>query len=59
MKIRDFFDSLRMYPDWDKEIFIGNEEGEKLADITDIACDDETGDLIIVKKEAKNDKKTD
>lgn len=54
MKIREFFDSLRMYPDWDKEIFIGNEKGETLSDITEITCDDNKGDLIIVKKEVNH-----
>ena len=51
MKIRDFFDLLRMFPDWDKDIVIENKQTKMLDDIVDIVCDERNGNLIIVKKE--------
>ena len=51
MLIRDFFDRLRMYPDWDKHVIIENQKTKMLDDIVDIVCDERNGNLIIVKRE--------
>ena len=51
MKIKDFFDILRGYPDWDKDIVIENKQTKMLDDIVDIVCDERNGNLIIVKRE--------
>lgn len=51
MNVRKFFDLLRVYPDWDKDITIENTETKTLEDIADIVCDERNGNLIIVKKE--------
>lgn len=51
MTVRDFFDKLRMYPDWDKDIVIENQKTKMLDDIVDIVCDERNGNLIIVKRE--------
>ena len=51
MLIRDFFDRLRMYPDWDKRIIIENQKTKMLDDIVDIVCDERNCNLIIVKRE--------
>lgn len=53
MKIRQFFDPLRNYPDRDKDIVIENKDKKVLEDIEDIVCDERNGNLIIVKKKAK------
>jgi hypothetical protein len=51
MTVRQFFDLLRRYPDWDKDIVIENKKTKKLDDIVNIVCDERNGNLIIVKKE--------
>ncbi len=51
MTIRQFFDRLRNYPDWDKDIVIENKKTKMLDDIVDIICDERNGNLIIIKKE--------
>ena len=51
MKVKDFFDLLRRYPDWDKDIVIENKKTKMLDDIVDIVCDERNGNLIIVKRE--------
>ena len=51
MTVRDFFDKLRMYPDWDKDLIIENKQTKMLDDIVDIVCDERNGNLIIVKRE--------
>ena len=48
--VRQFFDRLRDYPDWDKMLLIENKETKMLDDILDIVCDERNGNLIIVKK---------
>lgn len=50
MKVREFFEKLRQYPDWDVDLIIGNDYG-LATDIEDIVCDERNGNLIIVKKE--------
>lgn len=51
MTVKDFFDKLRMYPNWDVDIVIENQKTKMLDDIVDIICDERNGNLIIVKKE--------
>lgn len=51
MSVRQFFDLLRRYPDWDKDIVIENQKTKMLDDIVDIVCDERNGNLIIVKRE--------
>ena len=51
MTVREFFDRLRAYPDWDKDIVIENQRTKMLDDVVDIVCDERNGNLIIVKKE--------
>ena len=51
MTVRQFFDLLRKYPDWDKDIVIENQKTKMLDDIVDIVCDERNGNLIIVKRE--------
>lgn len=51
MKVRDLFDILRKYPDWDKDIVIENQKTKMLDDIVDIVCDERNGNLIIVKRD--------
>ena len=51
MKVREFFELLRKYPDWDVDIILENKDKQIFEDITDITCDDRNGNLIIVKKE--------
>lgn len=51
MTVRNFFDLLRKYPDWDKDIVIENQKTKMLDDIVDIVCDERNGNLIIVKRE--------
>jgi len=51
MKVKDFFDRLRNYPDWDKDIVVENQKTKMLDDVVDIVCDERNGNLIIVKKE--------
>jgi len=51
MTIRQFFDRLRDYPDWDKDIVIENKKTKMLDDIVDIVCDERNGNLIIVKRD--------
>lgn len=56
MKVREFFEKLRQYPDWDVDLVIEDKENRKLIDIEDIVCDERNGNLIIVKKEdTRND----
>ena len=49
MKVNQFFDRLRLYPDWDKDLLIENKETKMLEDIKDIVCDERNGNLIIEK----------
>jgi len=49
MKVRQFFERLRIYPDWDKDLLIENKETKTLEDIKDIVCDERNGNLIIEK----------
>ena len=51
MSVRQFFDILRKYPDWDKDIVIENQKTKMLDDVVDIVCDERNGNLIIVKRE--------
>jgi hypothetical protein len=51
MTVREFFDRLRDYPDWNKDIVIENKQTKMLDDIVDIVCDERNGNLIIVKRE--------
>lgn len=51
MKVIQFFDRLRLYPDWDKDLLIENKETKMLEDIKDIVCDERNGNLIIEKRE--------
>lgn len=56
MKVREFFEKLRQYPDWDVDLVIENDYMGSLIDIKDIVCDERNGNLIIVKKEGtRND----
>lgn len=50
MKVREFFEKLRQYPDWDVDLVIEDKENRKLIDIEDIYCDERNGNLIIYKK---------
>lgn len=51
MKVIQFFERLRLYPDWDKDLLIENKETKMLEDIKDIVCDERNGNLIIEKME--------
>lgn len=51
MTVREFFDRLRDYPDWNKDIVIENKQTKMFDDIVDIICDERNGNLIIVKRE--------
>lgn len=51
MTVRQFFDRLRDYPNWDVDIVIENQRTKMLDDVVDIVCDERNGNLIIVKKE--------
>lgn len=51
MTVREFVDRIRMYPNWDVDIIIENQQSKMLDDVVDIVCDERNGNLIIVKKE--------
>lgn len=56
MKVREFFEKLRQYPDWDVDLVIESDYMGPLIDIEDIVADERNGNLIIVKKEGtRND----
>lgn len=51
MKVYDFFDILRKYPNWNVDLLVANSEGKVLDDIIDVVADERNGNLIIIKKE--------
>lgn len=51
MKVYDFFDILRKYPDWNVDLLVANPNKKILDDIVDIVADERNGNLIIVKRE--------
>lgn len=56
MKVREFFEKLRQYPDWDVDLVIESDYMGPLIDIEDIVVDERNGNLIIVKKDGtRND----
>ena len=51
MTVREFVKRIRIYPDWDVDILIADgkpEAGTELLDITDVAVNETTGDIIIL-----------
>lgn len=51
MRVYDFFDELRKYPDWNVNILVANPKSKMLDDIVDVIADERNGNLIIIKRE--------
>lgn len=52
MKVRKLIDLIRVYPDWDVNIFVADcddpSKGRPLRDIKDVVADERNGNLMLL-----------